>query len=72
MTRRRVIAEAFNQTDEVHAFVNGAYKALFTANPKPKQPDSVDEVHYWRGGYIVGQAVQVTAALVILNTGLNI
>jgi hypothetical protein len=71
MSRKEILKTAFSQPDEVHAFVHGLYKALITANPKPSHPESIDELHYWRAGYLVGKSVHVLGILVIANTGLN-
>lgn len=71
MSKIDVLKTAFDTPAEVHAFVHGLYKALITANPKPDTPDSLSELHYWRGGYLVGKVIHVLGVLIILNTGLN-
>lgn len=57
--------------DERHALVNGFFRGLYDGRrslnpvpskcskyPKPDDGEAGDEVHYWRGGFILGTAVQ--------------
>jgi hypothetical protein len=54
---------AFSYAAETHAFTHGVYDSLTTKKLKaPKElPDNEDveaEPHYYKGGYLVGTAIQ--------------
>lgn len=53
-----VTNEFMNETDEVHAFTNGLYAAFFPTREWGKEYEK--EIHYWRGGFMVGFAVKAS------------
>lgn len=47
----------FSYAKEVHGFVNGLFKGVLANAPQPTARDSQAEIHYFRGGYMLGLAV---------------
>lgn len=55
---------AFSYAAESHAFTHGAYKGFVAGKPQPTPPESKDskkELHYYRGGYVLGYIAKILA-----------
>jgi len=69
MSRRELLREFLNDPAEVHAVWHGFYTSVRSLNPKPKYDDSKEEPHYWRLGYLSGNAAQGIAAIAAAKYG---
>lgn len=75
-------------TAEVHTFVNGLFRGLYSPDPRPWRhgedaptPDGDENVQeeveragiwYWRSGYILGDLMQIAVFVMLLRWGLSL
>lgn len=52
-----VTSEFMNDPNEVHAFSHGFYAAWFPTREWGKEYEK--EIHYWRGGFMLGSALKL-------------
>lgn len=66
MSDRLAVASEFaNDTDEVHAVMNGVFVG-FTAIPRTNR---WDEPHYWKFGFLVGRALYILHIVALVALG---
>jgi len=65
MSRREAFSEFLNSPAEWHALMHGVWSGCKARIKRPQEPESKQEKHYWRLGYLLGRGLQVVAVVVV-------
>ena len=75
MKKQDLLAEFLSTHEKVHAFVHGIYAGLTEwkgiDSETLKNSDVVAELHYARGGYVLGTIIRVAIILLVGKTVLG-
>lgn len=69
MSKSSLLSEFLSTHEEVHAFVHGVYAGLTEwkglDDKTLANPDVILEIHYAKGGYVLGTVIRVMIILLI-------